>query len=223
VPADYDDRARAAGDTRWNWHNVLPYFLPAEGNGRGDLKVLTHALCERVLLDHDRAIGVQLRRRGGQAERVEAGDVILAGGTINSPQLLVLSGIGPADHLREYGIAVTRDLPGVGANVSDHLDICTLVHCTRPVTCDHPHDSLLALQFLLRRRGAGTSNLAEAGGFVRSGSRIARARHRGPARGRCVGDAGAAVGQHQRTDDHAREAGIGPDPGAEGIGVSTPG
>ncbi|TAM94122.1 MAG: GMC family oxidoreductase, partial [Rhodanobacteraceae bacterium] len=244
VAADYDDWARMTGDARWAWRNVLPYFLRAEGNGRGagalhatdgplavsdlrhhselsgalvqaavaagharnddfngpsqagfglyqvtqrdgarcsaataylslargrsNLTVLTHALCERVLLDHGRAVGVQLRRRGRQSERIEAGEVILAGGTINSPQLLMLSGIGPADHLRERGVAVANDLPGVGANVSDHLDICTLVRCTRPITYDHLHDSLVALQFLLRRRGVGTSNLAEAGGFVRS-------------------------------------------------------
>ncbi len=136
--------------------------------GRGNLEVLTHALCERVLLERGRAVGVQLHRRGGRTQRIEAGEVILAGGTINSPQLLLLSGIGPADHLREHGIAVARNLPGVGVNVSDHLDICTLVRCTQPVTYDHLHDSLVALQFLLRRRGIGTSNLAEAGGFVRS-------------------------------------------------------
>ena len=94
--------------------------------------------------------------------------MILAGGTINSPQLLMLSGIGPAGHLREHGITVACDLPGVGANVSDHLDICTLVRCTQPVTYDHLHDSMVAMQFLLRRRGVGTSNFAEAGGFVRS-------------------------------------------------------
>jgi choline dehydrogenase-like flavoprotein len=244
VPADYDEWARMTGDTRWNWRNVLPYFLRAECNSRGasalhgndgplavadlrhhnalsaalieaavaagyprnvdfngatqagfglyqvtqrngarcsaataylspvrgrsNLEVLTHALCERVLLDHDHAVGVRLRRRGGRTEYVEAGEVILAGGSINSPQLLMLSGIGPADHLRAHGIALARDLPGVGASVSDHLDICTLVRCTQPVTYDHLHDSLVALQFLLRRRGIGTSNLAEAGGFVRS-------------------------------------------------------
>ncbi len=244
VRADYDEWARLAGDERWRWSNVLPYFLRSEGNsrgagalhaadgplavsdlryhselsaalveaavaaghprnddfngpvqagfglyqvtqrdgarcsaataylsparGRGNLTVLTHASCERVLLDHGRAVGVQLRRRGRRSERIEAGEVILAGGTINSPQLLMLSGIGPAGHLREHGITVACDLPGVGANVSDHLDICTLVRCTQPVTYDHLHDSMVAMQFLLRRRGVGTSNLAEAGGFVRS-------------------------------------------------------
>jgi choline dehydrogenase-like flavoprotein len=100
--------------------------------------------------------------------RVDAGCVILAGGAINSPQLLMLSGIGPADHLRAQGIAVARDLPGVGANLQDHLDICTLVRSTRPVTYDKTNDVAVALQFLLKRSGIGTSNIAEAGGFVRS-------------------------------------------------------
>jgi len=99
---------------------------------------------------------------------VEAGSVILAGGSINSPQLLMLSGIGAADHLRAQEIEVVRDLPGVGANLQDHLDICTLVRSTQPVTYDKINDVAVALEFLLRRTGIGTSNIAEAGGFVRS-------------------------------------------------------
>jgi choline dehydrogenase-like flavoprotein len=70
--------------------------------------------------------------------------------------------------LREHGIAVARDLPGVGANLQDHLDICTLVRSTKPVTYDKTNDVAVALRFLMQRRGIGTSNIAEAGGFVRS-------------------------------------------------------
>jgi choline dehydrogenase len=141
------------------------YLAPARH--RKNLTVLTHALTTRVRLDGTRAVGVDYRRRG-RDERVEAGTVILAGGAINSPQLMMLSGIGPADNLRAHGIAPAHDLPGVGGNLQDHLDISTLVRSTQPVTYDRTNDLAVALEFLLRRSGIGTSNIAEAGGFVRS-------------------------------------------------------
>jgi len=95
-------------------------------------------------------------------------EVILCGGAINSPQLLMLSGIGPADHLREFGIRVVADARGVGANLQDHLDICTLVQSRQPISYDHLSDTLVAIRYFTRRSGPGTSNIAEAGGFVRS-------------------------------------------------------
>ncbi len=134
---------------------------------RTNLRVLTRAQTLRVLLDSHRAIGVDYRHHG-RLTRAEAREVILCGGAINSPQLLMLSGIGPADHLREHGIRVTQDLAGVGANLQDHLDICTLQHCVQPVSYDRLNDVAVALKYLLRRDGPGTSNLAEAGGFVRT-------------------------------------------------------
>jgi choline dehydrogenase-like flavoprotein len=134
---------------------------------RENLVVETHALTTRVCLEGQRAVGVDYRHRGRDM-RVEAGSVILAGGAINSPQLLMLSGIGPADHLREHGISAAHDLPGVGGNLQDHLDICTLQRSTKPVTYDRTNDVAVALEFLARRAGIGTSNIAEAGGFVRS-------------------------------------------------------
>ncbi|HEY6893734.1 MAG TPA: choline dehydrogenase [Rhodanobacteraceae bacterium] len=141
------------------------YLAPARK--RENLTVQTNALTLRVLVEGARAVGVEYRHRG-RTERAEGGCVILAGGAINSPQLLMLSGIGPPDHLREHGIAVAHDLPGVGANLQDHLDVCTLVRSTEPVTYDKINDVAVALRFLLRRSGIGTSNIAEAGGFVRS-------------------------------------------------------
>jgi choline dehydrogenase-like flavoprotein len=144
---------------------AVAYLNPARA--RANLRIETGALTTRVLLDGTRAVGVEVRRRG-RLERIEAGCVILAGGAINSPQLLLLSGIGPADHLREHGVAIAHDLRGVGANLQDHLDICTLVRSTRPVSYDKINDAAVALQFLFKRSGIGTSNIAEAGGFVRS-------------------------------------------------------
>jgi choline dehydrogenase-like flavoprotein len=80
----------------------------------------------------------------------------------------MLSGIGPADHLREHGLAAAHDLGGVGGNLQDHLDICTLQHSTQPVTYDRLSDTAVAFQYFTRHQGPGTSNVAEAGGFVRS-------------------------------------------------------
>jgi len=141
------------------------YLRPARA--RANLTVITHATTGRVLLSNGRAVGVEYRRHG-RAQRVEGGQVILSGGALNSPQLLMLSGIGPADQLRRHGIRVEADNAQVGANLQDHLDICTLTRCTQPVTYDKTNDVAIALEFLLRRRGIGTSNIAEAGGFARS-------------------------------------------------------
>ncbi len=127
----------------------------------------TGARTERVLFDGHRAVGVDYRHHG-RLTRAEAKEVILCGGAINSPQLLMLSGIGPADHLRAHGIRVEGDLPGVGANLQDHLDICTLQRCTQPVSYDRLNDVAVLYKYLTRRDGPGTSNIAEAGGFVRT-------------------------------------------------------
>ncbi|WP_350015973.1 choline dehydrogenase [Rhodanobacter sp. IGA1.0] len=136
--------------------------------GRANLQVRTGALVERVLIEHGRAIGVQLRRGRHGTERIEGGEVILAAGAINSPQLLMLSGLGPADHLRNHGIAVQADLPGVGGNLQDHLDICTLDGNATRISYDHLNELSAGLRWLRHRDGPGSSNVAEAGGFVRS-------------------------------------------------------
>ena len=135
---------------------------------RGNLHVRTHALVERVVLEHGRAVGVQLRRGRHDSERIDADEVILAAGAINTPQLLMLSGLGPADHLREHGINVLADLPDVGGNLQDHLDICTLDGSTQKITYDHLNELTAGLRWLRHRDGPGSSNVAEAGGFVRS-------------------------------------------------------
>lgn len=148
-------------------HSSAAAFL-APVRHRPNLTVLTHTLTERVLIEQGRAVGVQVRTRGGPSRRIEAGTVVLSGGAINSPQLLMLSGIGPADHLREVGVPVVLDLPAVGENLQDHLDICTLTACMQPVTYDKVNVVLAGLQFWLTRQGIGTSNAAEGGGFLRS-------------------------------------------------------
>jgi choline dehydrogenase-like flavoprotein len=134
---------------------------------RSNLHVRTHALVERVLIEQGRAVGVQLRR-GFRRERIHTGEVILTAGAINSPQLLMLSGVGPADHLREHAITPVIDLPGVGANLQDHLDICTLVGSTQNVTYDRINELAAGWGYLRHHDGPATSNVAESGGFVRS-------------------------------------------------------
>lgn len=139
------------------------YLRPARE--RPNLEVRTGALVARVVIAHGRAVGVQLQ---GSDMLIEGAEVILAGGAVNTPQLLMLSGIGPADHLREHGLAVQVDQPGVGANLQDHLDICTLDGSTQKITYDHLNELAAGWRFLRHREGPGTSNIAEAGGFVRS-------------------------------------------------------
>ncbi|WP_298293221.1 choline dehydrogenase [Thiomonas sp.] len=147
-------------------HSSAAAFL-APVRHRGNLRVLTRTLVERVLIASGRAVGVQVRSAGG-VRRISAGEVVLCGGAINSPQLLMLSGIGPAAHLRELGIPLVCDLPGVGGDLQDHLDICLLTRCTQPVTYDKVNVLTTALRFWLTRQGIGTSNAAEGGGFLRS-------------------------------------------------------
>jgi choline dehydrogenase len=139
------------------------YLHPA--GDRPNLVVRTHSLATRILLDGRRAVGVEYRRRG-RISTAQGGQVILAGGAINSPQLLLLSGIGPADELRAAGVELRHDLPGVGKNLQDHLDVCTLVHCREKITYDHLNELWAGLRYLFGRNGPGTSNIAEAGGFL---------------------------------------------------------
>jgi choline dehydrogenase-like flavoprotein len=142
--------------------------------GRSNLAVVTGAQVEKVVIDGKRAVGVQFhngdRRVTLQANR----EVLLSAGALQSPQLLMLSGIGPAAHLRERGIDVVHSSPEVGDNLQDHFDYTVI----RRVTSSHAMGYTLsrALRAIpdyfryLRREGPFTSNLAEAGGFVRTSS-----------------------------------------------------
>lgn len=140
------------------------YLMPARG--RGNLTVRTGAQVLRVVLSNGRAIGVETAQDGV----IRAGrEVILSAGAIGSPRLLMLSGIGPADHLRQVGIPIVFDQPSVGANLQDHLDLFVIAECTGPHTYDRyakPLRSIGAgLQYLLTKRGPVASSLFETGGF----------------------------------------------------------
>ncbi|HSN21597.1 MAG TPA: choline dehydrogenase [Usitatibacter sp.] len=134
---------------------------------RPNLTVVTQAHATRVIVENGRAVGVEYLREG-KLERARAGrEVILAGGAVNSPQLLMLSGVGPADLLKRLGIAVASDLPGVGRNLQDHLLVSVAYACTRPVSLASAESAANLARFLLLRRGPLTSNVGESGAFVR--------------------------------------------------------
>ena len=150
------------------WSAASAYLHPAAA--RSSLTILTKAQATRVLIENGRAVGVEYVRTGQrQTVRAEQ-EVVLAGGAINSPQLLLLSGVGPAEDLRAKGVAVVLDLPGVGKNLQDHLNISIIQRATRPITLDGKARGLaslaVALQWLLLRTGPGTTNAAEAGAFA---------------------------------------------------------
>jgi choline dehydrogenase-like flavoprotein len=132
-----------------------------------NLTIRTGALAERVIFEGTRAAGIEYRQ-GSTRGRDSSGRIILAAGAINSPHLLMLSGVGPAAELRRHGIGIKHDLEGVGKNLQDHLDICTLVNSKKPLTYDKLNDFTVALRYLFDRRGPGSSNIAEAGGFLLS-------------------------------------------------------
>jgi len=137
---------------------------------RRNLEIRTHCLAARVVLQGRRAVEVEYFQRGvKQTARAER-EVLLAAGAIGSPQLLLLSGIGPADSLRALDIPVRVDSREVGCNLQDHLDFCTLTKCTRPITYDFNRLQELgvALRYLATRSGPGVSNIAEAGGFLKT-------------------------------------------------------
>jgi choline dehydrogenase-like flavoprotein len=136
---------------------------------RPNLTILPDTHVARIVVVHGRARGVDILR-GGRLERIGCDrEVLLAGGAIGSPRLLLLSGIGPADHLRAVGVDVVHDLPGVGENLQDHVDLCVIAECTGDHSYDRvlrPHRTALAgLQYLLLRNGPVVSSLFETGGF----------------------------------------------------------
>jgi choline dehydrogenase len=145
---------------------AVAYLGPARG--RRNLRVVTGAQATGLLFDGRRAVGVRYRRRGTEHTAHARREIVLSAGSVNSPQLLMLSGIGPAAHLREHGIPVVHDLPGVGANLQDHLMVPVIYRCREPVTMSSAETALNILRWLALRRGPLTSSGAEACAFVRS-------------------------------------------------------
>ena len=154
---------------------AVAYLKPALG--RSNLHLKFKALARRVVIEASRAVGIEYNQGGKTVIARANREVILSGGAINSPHLLMVSGIGPADHLRAVGVPVVHNLPGVGQNLQDHASVIVKYACTKPVTIHtmaNPFNKLLAgIQWLANRTGPASSNIWEAGGLVRSNPDIA--------------------------------------------------
>jgi choline dehydrogenase len=141
-------------------------------SSRPNLDIETRAFGTNLVFEGSRAVGVDYVHHRGSAERVTAGEVVLCGGAINSPQLLQLSGVGHADDLRALGIDVVRDLPGVGEHLQDHLEVYIQYACKQPVSVAPGMKTwrrpLIGAQWLFFHSGLGATNHFEAGGFARS-------------------------------------------------------
>jgi choline dehydrogenase len=151
------------------WSAARAYLHPAMK--RPNLEVRTRAFVERVVFERRRAVGVEVK-----GETIRAGEVILCGGAINSPQLLQLSGVGAPALLEPLGVGVVHDLPDVGENLQDHLEVYVQHASTQPVTMAPYYKwrarPLVGLKWLMFKSGPGASNHFEAGGFIRSNDEV---------------------------------------------------
>ena len=159
------------------WSTAKAYLEPARG--RANLEVRTGAHATKVLIENDRAVGVEYRSAAGTRTARASAEVIVSGGAYGSPQLLLLSGLGPAEHLREMGVAVLRDIPAVGGNLHDHFNTYLSWRCAKAITLNDLENSwsrkiLAAAEYGLFRKGPMSSNGIHAGLFTRSDPRLER-------------------------------------------------
>lgn len=156
------------------WSAARAYLHPATAGS--NLTVEVGALCSRVLFTGARATGVEFRRKGRLHQVRATREVILSGGAVNSPQLLMLSGVGPANEIRQHDIPVVLDLPGVGRNLQDHLELYVQYACTKPITLyvtESPiHRVRIGLEWFLFKSGLATSAHLEAGAFIRRNAAV---------------------------------------------------
>jgi choline dehydrogenase len=166
----------AMEQTVWHgrrWSAANAYLRPALRTGR---VAIVRGLALRVVTDGGRATGVEVARGGAKQVVAARREVILAASSINTPKLLLLSGIGPARHLAEHGIGVVADRPGVGGNLQDHLELYIQRRSLKPITLyrhyNYPEMLRIGAQWLLAKVGLGTSNQFETGAFVRSAAGV---------------------------------------------------
>jgi len=176
LTADYNGHQQegfgAMEATIWHgrrWSVANAYLRPALKRPNCDLVT---GFARRILIRDGRAYGVEIDRGNGREEVRARAEVIVAASTINSPKLLMLSGIGPGAHLRDHGIAVLADRPGVGQNLQDHLEMYIQMQATQPVSLSKYYNllgkALIGAQWLLTGRGLGASNQFESCAFIRS-------------------------------------------------------
>ncbi|MGH1457436.1 MAG: choline dehydrogenase [Paracoccaceae bacterium] len=156
---------------RWSAANA--YLRPAQKTGNVEV---IRALALRIVFDGKRAVGVEVERKGAREILHASAEVIIAASSINSPKLLMLSGVGPAEHLRAHGIEVIADRQGVGQNLQDHLEVYFQMAASQPVTLFKywklVWKGLIGAQWLFTRRGLGASNQFETAGFIRSAAGV---------------------------------------------------
>jgi choline dehydrogenase len=157
------------------WSAARAYLHPVKK--RPNLKVVCRALTTRILFEKNRAVGVEYIKGKETVHKVYANEIICSSGAINSPQLLQLSGVGDAGLLKGLDIPVVQDLPGVGANMQDHLEVYVQYACKKPVSM-YPallwyNKPKVGFQWLFQRKGAAATNHFEAGGFIRSNDDVA--------------------------------------------------
>jgi len=152
------------------WSTARGYLRPAMG--RGNLRVVKHALADRVLIADGRATGIAYSTRGVSREAHARREVILAAGSIGSPTILQRSGIGPGEDLKRHGIPVVANRPGVGGNLQDHLEVYFQFRCTQPLSLNRQlslwRKGLIGARWVLFRDGLGATNHFEACAFIRS-------------------------------------------------------
>ncbi len=153
------------------WNTAKAFLRPVMD--RPNLTVLTHAQATRIRFDGRRAVGIEFRGKGGAAYVAARREVILAGGAIGSPQLLQLSGVGPGDLLREFGIPLVHELEGVGGNLQDHLQMRLIFKVANTKTMNERANSLIGrvgmgLEYFLFRRGPLTMAPSQLGAFAKS-------------------------------------------------------
>jgi len=148
-------------------HSAATAYLKPIIN-RSNLTIYTGALVTGLLFNGKRVIGVEYLRENIKQKAEITQEVILSAGAVNSPQLLMVSGIGNGSYLKNLGINVIVDLPGVGQNLQDHLVTGVIHECIQPISLDKADKIINLLQYLLFKKGPLTSNIGEAGGFVKT-------------------------------------------------------
>jgi len=165
--------------TEWNGRRsstAVCYLDPVKG--RPNLEIRTRAQVAKILVEDGRAVGVAYTRGNAREEVRCSREIVLSGGAINSPQVLQLSGIGPGALLQEHGIPVVRDLPGVGGNLADHMQVRAVYRCTKPISFNDdlrawPRKAAMVFEYLTTRGGPMTVGAGQVGLFARSGPEVA--------------------------------------------------
>ncbi len=162
---------------RRRWSAAQAYLKPARD--RRNLVIRTGAHATRVLIENNRAVGVEFQTAQGRETARARGEIVVSGGAYGSPQLLLLSGLGPAQHLQDVGVPVVRDMPAVGSNLHDHFNSYVAWRCNKAITLNDLENSKLrklsaGVQYALFRSGPMASNGIHAGVFTRSDPRLER-------------------------------------------------